>query len=224
MSIAHPQLIGTDEHVTHLVEPAASGASEHLQDLVTPQRNLASVPLVLRGRDGHRSQAKVNTGGQPHRGHDDSELACLGEGLNDSGAHRVAQTTVVIGHSGFEHLSQGFADEPFLGLGQLQRMRTGQLSGYVRGEFFGVGSSGGEEQHRPQSLGQGLGAQAWPVTADFRRQSPVEFVGEHLVQRDRADGVFNDFDGTPQTAQPVGYLLGVSHRATEEEELGLRWG
>ena len=117
MSIAHPQLIGTDQHVTHLVEPAASGASKHLQDLVTPQRDLTALPLVLRGRDGHRAQAEVDAGGQPHRGHDDSELARLGEGLNDSGADRVAQTTVVIGHSGFEHLCQGFADEPFLGLG-----------------------------------------------------------------------------------------------------------
>ena len=102
-------------------------------------------------------------------------------------------------------------------------MRTGQLSGYVRGEFFGVGSSGSEEQHRPQPLGQGLGAQAWPVAADLRRQSPVEFVGEDLVQRHGTDGVFDHFDGTTQTAQPVGHLIRVGHRAAQKQQLRLRW-
>ena len=101
MSIAHPQLIGTDQHVTGFVEPAASGASEHLQDLITPQRNLAALPLVLRRGDSHRTQAEVDAGSQPHGGHHDPELARLGEGFDDSGAHCVAQTTVVIGHSGF---------------------------------------------------------------------------------------------------------------------------
>ena len=103
-------------------------------------------------------------------------------------------------------------------------MRTRQLSGQVGGEFFGVGSSGREEQHWSQSLGQGLGAQAWPVPADFRWQSPVEFVGEHFVQWHRTNGVLHHLDGATQPTQPVGHLLGVGHRAAEEKKLGLRWG
>ena len=35
--------------------------------------------------------------------------------------------------------------------------------------------------------------------------------------------MFDHFDGTPQTAQPVGHLIRVGHRAAQEQQLRLRW-
>ena len=103
-------------------------------------------------------------------------------------------------------------------------MGAGQLSGQVRGEFFGVGSSGSEEQHRAQTLGQCLGTEAGPVAADLRGQAPVQFIGEDLVERHRTHRVLDHLHGPAQTPQPVRHLPGIGHRSAEEQELGLGGG
>ena len=72
-----------------------------------------------------------------HRGHNDAQLAGLGQGFDDARARRVAQAAVMIGDAAFQHFGQRLAGERFLFGAQAQGIGHGQDAGQFGGEGFG---------------------------------------------------------------------------------------
>ena len=61
------------------VQTPAAGAAEHLQDFVGAQQLFAVVAAVGFGGQGDAAQGEIDARGQAHRGHDDAQLAGLGQ-------------------------------------------------------------------------------------------------------------------------------------------------
>ena len=98
----------------------------------------------------------------------------------------------------------------------------GQLAGEVGGHGFGSLAARGEDQDRPQVLGQRLGDQPRPVAADFGRHMVAQAVGVDFFQRHGAM-VMADQDGLAAKAvQPFDDILRVAHAAAQQQQLRLR--
>ena len=122
MAVADANFISRNQTVTNLVDAAPPGAPEHLVNLIRPDRHLQMVATIRVGGQNHAAQRKVNAGGQAHRGHDDSQLASLGQGLNHSRTRAVAQSAVVKRDSRLQHPCETIINEIFLPGAQLERI------------------------------------------------------------------------------------------------------
>ena len=100
VGVEQAQFVGRDQHVAGFVQAATAGAAEHLQQLIGFEQLLGLVAAIGFGGEGDAAQGEVDAGGQAHRGHDDAQLAGLGERFDDSGAGAVAQAAVMVGDPG----------------------------------------------------------------------------------------------------------------------------
>src|SRR6516225_3386903 len=96
--------VRSHERVTNLIKPASARTAKHLQELVRTYIALKVARLVVSAGDDHRAGRKIYPGGQPHRCHDNSQLASFRQRLNHAGANGVAETAVVIGHPASQKL------------------------------------------------------------------------------------------------------------------------
>ena len=130
--IEQAELIGGDEDETGFVQTTAAGASEHLEDFIGAERLFGDVAPVGFGGEGDAAQGEIDAGGQSHRGHDDAQLAGLGERFDDAGARAVTQTAVMISDAALEQFGEVFADDEFLVLAELERIGRRQDYGRAR--------------------------------------------------------------------------------------------
>ena len=80
------------------------------QHFSPPRLSLLIAPIRLAGqRDA--AQREVDARRQSHRGHDHTQLARFGQGLDDPGPRTIAESAVMIADPALEHLGEMFPDQ-----------------------------------------------------------------------------------------------------------------
>ena len=221
VGVEQPDLVGGDHHIAGLVEPASAGPAEHLQDLVGPQRLFGGVTPVGFARQRDAAQGEVNARRQAHGRDDHAQLAGLGQGFDDAGTCAVAEAAVVIGDAALEHLGQVLAHQLLLRGRELERVGIGQLAHQFRRHLLGRLPARGEDEDRPQILGQRLGHRARPIAAHLGGQMIADLAGVDFVQRHGPLVMPDRHRIAAQAPEPFHHVLRIADAAAEQEQLGV---
>jgi hypothetical protein len=162
--IQQAQLVGRDEHKARFVQTTAACAPEHLQKFLGLEQLFHAIAAVTLAGKRDAAQGEVNARRQAHGGDYHPELAGLGERFDHARPRAIAQAAVMVGDAGFQQLGQMVADNQLLVGAQGKGIGGGQLAGEVGGHGFGSLAARGEDQNRPQVLGQRLGDKPRPET------------------------------------------------------------
>ena len=100
--VEQAQFVGGNDDKAGFIESPPPGAAKHLKDLIRLEQLLDFITPIGFGGEGNAAQRKVDSRGQTHRGHDDTQLAGLGQWFDDSGPRAVAQPAVMISNPRFQ--------------------------------------------------------------------------------------------------------------------------
>ena len=163
-----------------------------------------------------RSAWKIDPGGQAHRRDHDVELASLGERLNQTGSHRVAQTAVMIRHPTAQQFRQAFSGERFLFRRERERIARRQGAGDCLRQLLGRVAARREDQDRREPGMQCPGNHPRPKFAHLQKSDLWKIVQIDFMLRHRAFVMPDEHRITSVAPQPFDHVLGIIDAPAEE--------
>ena len=184
--VAQAGNVGDKQDITGFIKAAAAGAAEHLQEFIRLHMTLKISRHVGGPSDENGAHGKVNPRRQTHRRHDHVELSRLGQGLDQAGAHRVAQSTVMIGDAAAQKFREAFARERFLRGGERERVANCHGGRNRLRHFFARVSAWREDENRCELGAERASDHARPKTFCLDELRIGKIAQVHFFERNGA--------------------------------------
>ncbi len=220
--VGQPRNLRDEQDVAGIIESATTGPAEHLQQLIRLHVALEISSFVTRVRDQNRAHGKVNSRGQSHRCDDDVKLAGLREWLDQTCAHRVTQTAVMISNARAQKFGETFSGERFLRRRKWERIANRHRGSNCLRHFFGGISARRENQNWRQIRAQGATDHPRPKIFRVHKLRIGKIAQIDFFQRYGTFVMRNQNRIAPDALQPRDDVLRISHAAAEQKQLRVR--